>query len=275
MNPAPSHFAERFGGVALVTGASSGIGEAFVRALAARGMDVVVVARRGDRLQALAEELGARDSVRLHPVVQDLSAPDAVSTLVREIEQRGLQIGLLINNAGVGAYGPFSAQTPEQTAAMIDLNCRVPAELSRRLLPPMLERGRGGIVFVASMAGFQPTPWFATYGATKAFAVMFAEALAVELQGRGIDVLALAPGYTPTEFQAVAGSGETRHTGQITTPLEVVTAALDAIGTRTVVVPGWRNRLAALASSMLPRRTVARLAGRMMAPESKSTGAPP
>ncbi len=259
-------FRERFGGAALVTGASSGIGEALAWALAARGMDIVAVGRREERLLALKAAVEARHAVRVEALVSDLAAPGAPQALASTLRERGLEVGLLVNNAGFGSYGPFIEQSPERQAAMVNLNCRAPVELTHALLPAMLARGRGGLVFVSSTAAFQPTPFFATYGATKAFSLMFAEALWAELEPRGIEVLALAPGLTRTGFQAIAGSEELRAPGRPATPEEVALTALRALGARPTAIHGWLNWLAASAVRLMPRALVARAARRFSAP---------
>ncbi len=256
----------RFGGAALVTGASGGIGEALLRALAARGMDLIAVARSRDKLESLRGELERAHAVEVRVEPADLSIPGEARALAARLLEGGAQIGLLVNNAGVGRYGPFSEQTADQLTEMVELNCRAPVELTQALLPAMLARGRGGLVFVASTAGFQPAPFFATYGATKAFSLMLGEALWAELSPRGIEVLALAPGLTKTGFQKLAGSESMRELGPASTPEEVAEAALRALGKKPTEIPGLRNRLAAFAVRLLPRALVARSAARFSAP---------
>jgi short-subunit dehydrogenase len=256
-------FSDRFAGAALVTGASAGIGEAFARALAARGMDVVLVARRRDRLEALAGELASAHGVRAVAVEHDLTSPDVHRTLPEAVRAAGASVGLLVNNAGFGAYGDFADIDAEQQARMVDLNCRAPLLLTQAFLPEMRERGTGGVIFLASVAGYQPTPLYATYGATKAFNLMLAEALWAELRELGVAVLGLSPGYTPTEFQQVAKSEDPNPPGGWTSPAEVVETALDAIGGGPSVIPGMMNGLLASASRFAPRRMVASMALRM------------
>ena len=255
-------FRERFGGAALITGASSGIGEAFARALARRGMDLVLVARRGDRLAAIAGELGAEHRVRVEPVAHDLVRPDVHRSLPAAVAALGLEVGLLVNNAGFGTYGRFAESDIDQQARMVDLNCRVPVVLTRAFVPGMIARRCGGIVIVASIAAYQPTPFLATYGASKAFDLMFGEALWAELRDEGIAVLALSPGSTPTEFQQVAGTQRLRSPGLTTTAAQVVDAALDALGRKPSVVPGAANALLVHGARLAPRSWVARLAHR-------------
>jgi len=259
-------FSDRFGGAALITGASAGIGEAFAEALAARGMSLVLVARRRERLEALARRMEETHGVQTLVVAQDLAEPDAAERLGSAVEEAGVTVGLLVNNAGYGGYGAFEERDPSFDARMVDLNCRAPVLLTHRFLPSMLERGRGGLIFLSSIASYQPTPWFAVYGATKAFDLMFAEALWAELGPKGIEVLALSPGYTPTEFQRVAGSADMKRPGGESTPEEVVEAALRCLGRRPSVVPGAFNRSLSLAVRVAPRALVASIARRVSDP---------
>lgn len=254
---------DRFGGAALVTGASAGIGEAFARALAARKMDLVLVARRRDRLEALAAELAAAHGVRAVAVDHDLTRPDVHRTLPEAVRAKGMSVGLLVNNAGFGAYGRFEEIDIDEQARMVDLNCRAPILLTHAFLPEMRARGTGGVIFLASIAAYQPTPLFTTYGASKAFNLMIAEALWAELREQGIAVLALSPGYTPTEFQEVAKSADPKPPGGSTSPEQVVDKALDAIGGPPSVVPGAMNRLLTSSSRFAPRRMVASMTLRL------------
>ncbi|PYQ22955.1 MAG: hypothetical protein DMF81_10360, partial [Acidobacteria bacterium] len=190
---------------AVVTGASSGIGEAFARGLARRGFHLVLVARRADRLQKLAGEVGGADRALAIPL--DLAAPGGPSALEAELARRGLAVDLLVNDAGVGLTGPFHDQPLDRMLAMIDLNTRAVVELTRRFLPGMIERRSGEVVNVVSTSAFQPVPFFAVYAASKAFVLSFTEALAGELKGSGVVVQALCPGLTDSEFHHVAGTG--------------------------------------------------------------------
>ncbi len=250
---------DTFAGAALVTGASAGIGAAFVRALASRKMDLVLVARRQDRLEVLAREVEAAHGVKALVVAQDLAHPDAAGAIRRAVDAAGVKVGLLINNAGFGYYGRFEADDAASDAAMVDLNCRAVVALTHAFLPDMLARGRGGLIFVASLASFQPTPYFAVYGATKAFDLMLAEALWGELSPRGIAVLGLCPGYTHTEFQGVANSAVGSGIGWAG-PERVVETALAALGRQPSVIDGTANFLLANASRLATRAMVARAA---------------
>jgi len=249
----------------VVTGASSGIGVAFARAFRKRGERVVLVARRADRLEALARELGGEPSALAVPL--DLAAEGAAEALRSTLEARGIVVDGLVNCAGLGHTAPFEEQREETIRAMLDLNVRAVVELTRAFLPAMRARGRGRIVNVASNAAFQPVPYLNVYAATKAFVLSFSEGLAEELRGTGIRVQALCPGITATEFLEVAGS----HRGLLVTrmpmmtPAEVVEASLRGLDRgRVRVVAGRLNRLLAfvterLAPHVLARRVAAQL----------------
>jgi short-subunit dehydrogenase len=252
---------------ALVTGASSGIGEAFARALRRRGQRILLVARRRERLERLASELGGEEWARGLP--SDLSAPDAASELREEVGRQGLTVDLLINNAGLGHTGRFEEQSPEVLRSMIAVNVRAVVELTRTFLPDMKARGRGRIINVASNAAFQPLPFMSVYGATKAFVVSFTEALAEELRGSGVELQVLCPGVTRTEFLEVAET----HEGLLVTRMpmlsveEVVEASLAGLERgRLRVVTGWANRALALAVRFAPSSLTRRVAGRLYRP---------
>ena len=184
---------------ALITGASAGIGEEFARQLAGRGYDLILVARRRDRLEQLAEQI----PTTAHVVECDL-ATDAAS-LPRRVEETGADVDLLVNNAGFGLRGRFLELDAERQAEMVRVNCEAVVILTHAFVPGMVERGRGGVITVASTAGMQPLPYEVTYGASKAFAISFSEALWMELRGTGIKVLVVNPGPVKTEWQGVAG----------------------------------------------------------------------
>lgn len=252
---------ERYGDWALVTGASAGIGAAFVRALASEGMSCVLTARREEPMHQLASEM-EKHGVATRVVVADLTEPGGVDTLVRAVAD--LEIGLLVNNAGFGYAGRFDKQDGARLRSMIQLNCVVPVDLTSRLLPGMLERGRGAIVITGSVAGRQALPLHGVYSATKAFDLLFGEALSLELRGRGVDVLVIEPGSTETEFQQVAG--ERAHSGESAD--KVVGVALDALGRQPSVVSGWFNWLrAGAASRLLTRPLVSHIAHGVVARE--------
>src|SRR5262245_3654094 len=252
---------------ALVTGASSGIGAAFARGLRARGERLVLVARRADRLGVLATELGGADVVATVPL--DLTEKDAPARLERTLRERRLSVRLLVNNAGVGHTGRFADAPLARILEMLDLNRRSLVELTRLVLPGMLERRRGTIVNVVSTAAFQPVPYLAVYAATKSAVLSFSEALAGELRGSGVRVQTLCPGLTATEFQRVAGTDRVAfNRTAAATPESVAAASLAALdrGDERVVV-GFNNRLAATAAKLAPRWLSRELAGRLFRPE--------
>ncbi|HLK12353.1 MAG TPA: SDR family oxidoreductase [Candidatus Binatia bacterium] len=244
-----------YGAWGLVTGASAGIGMAFARRFAAEGLNVALVARRADRLAALADELTRRHGVQTRVVPEDLSQAGAAERIVERTAD--LEVGLLVNNAGFSAVGRFDRVPRHKIVEMIQVNCVAVAALAHAYLPKMRERGRGALVILASVAGYQPLGFAATYGATKAFDLMLAEALWAENRGSGVDVLAVSPGPVATEFQAVAG--ETPHGG--VTPESVVHEALAALGRKpSVITGGALNRMRTWSVRLAPRRQVARLA---------------
>jgi short-subunit dehydrogenase len=246
-----------------VTGASAGIGAEFARALAREGISCVLTARRLDRLRDLGSELEKTHQVATRIVSADLSDPEGADRLAQAV--RDLDISILVNNAGFGYSGRFDGQDPARLRQMVQLNCVAPVVLTGRLLPGMLQRGRGAIVITGSVAGRQPLPLHGVYAATKAFDLLFGEALAVELERKGIDVLVVEPGSTETEFQEVAG--EIPHSGE--SPEQVVRVALDALGRQPSVVSGWFNWLRANAASrLLPRSLVAHVAEEVMAAQT-------
>ena len=222
--------------VALVTGASSGIGEAFARALSARGYELVLVARRRERLERLASELSGKG----HVVECDLTREAA--SLSDRVHELGLEVDLLVNNAGFGANGRFTEIDPQRDADQVRLNCEAVVTLTHAFVPGMVDRRRGGVITVASTAGMQPIPYEAVYSASKAFARTFSDALHQELRGTGVRVLAVHPGPVPTEWQQVAGYGDGH--GQRAIPGEigadqVVAEALEAFDRgRRSIIPG-------------------------------------
>lgn len=248
-------------GVTLVTGASAGLGAEFARQCRKRGDELVLVARRRDRLEALATELGST-----HVIAADLALPGAPARLLAEVAGLGLEVDTLINNAGFGAAGAFVEAPPERLLEMIDLNVRSLTDLCRLALPPMLERRRGFILNVASTAAFQAGPYSAVYYATKAYVLSLSEALHEESKGSGIHVSALCPGPTATEFFEVAGSPNGRLARMATDPKAVVAAGLAGLArNKAIVVPGMMNKMTSQAGRILPRaalrRAVAALKG--------------
>ncbi|MEP7044792.1 MAG: SDR family oxidoreductase [Dokdonella sp.] len=249
---------------ALVTGASAGIGAAFARELAARGDSLVLTARRADRLEALAAELRAQQAVDVHCIPCDLADPQAPQFLQEQITQRGLTIGTLINNAGYGVTGSFLSKPWQTHADFIQVMMTAPTELCHRLLPGMRERGRGRIVNVASLAGLIPAPAGHTlYAASKAYLIKFSQALGLENRARGVNVCALCPGFTYSEFHDVNGArtqvkGMPKWLWMDAAP--VVRDALDAVDRGEIVrVSGGLNRAIKRVFKLLPDRLALRL----------------
>lgn len=251
-------------GWAVVTGASSGLGREFARALADRGYPVLAVARRGERLRALADEVG-QSGGRLEPLVADLSTAEGVETLLTSAGDR--EVELLVNNAGLAAYGPFVVLPSERE--LLRLNVEAVVALTRGLVPAMVERRRGGVINVASQAAFQPMPYFAVYAASKAFVLSFSEALAEELRGTGVRVTAVAPGFVSTEFAEVAGSQEPERRLPHLQPDAVVASSLRAYERgRTVKVVGAFYVFLTVMGRFAPRAAMRRTMGRVLQPPS-------
>ncbi|KAB2888927.1 MAG: SDR family NAD(P)-dependent oxidoreductase [Kofleriaceae bacterium] len=257
-----ARFVARYGPWAVVTGASSGIGAEFARQLAARGLSLVLVARRRDRLEELGAELFARHGTDVRIVTCDLSDARGPWHLLDEVAD--VDVGLLINNAGVGLKGRLVDLEPEILRRLVEVNCQAPLALSHGFGRRLVARRRGGMVIVASTGGFQGLPWSAAYGASKGFDLLLGEALAVELAADGIDVLTLAPGGTDTEGPMNSGVDPARVPVRLMSVGPVVRAALDSLGRRTLVIPGAGNRAAAWAVRLVPRAFAARAAGRLM-----------
>jgi short-subunit dehydrogenase len=242
---------------ALVTGASSGIGEEFARTLASRGTDLVLVARRRDRLQALADRL----PVGCEVLDADLASDAGVDRVVDRLGAG--DVDLLVNNAGFGTSGALAEVDPGVIADEVRVNCLALLRLSRAAIDQMVERRRGGILNVASVVAFQPAPYMATYAGTKAFVLAFTESVAEEVAGTGVRVQALCPGLTRTEFQDVAGYENSLAPGWMwQSAEEVVETSLAAMDRgRVVVIPGAHNRVAMGASGLLPRLARRKIAG--------------
>jgi short-subunit dehydrogenase len=246
--------------LAVVTGASSGIGAEFARALAARGYRVLAVARRADRLAALAAETGGR----VIPAVHDLTAAGATTAVADCAEELG-GADLLVCNAGRGLHGRFFETDVADTLDMLQLNVTANVKLVSEVVPKMIGRGSGGIIVVASTLGFVTSPYLAAYGASKAFLLSFAEALSTELKGTGVRAMALCPGPTISEFSDVAGLGDkVEKTPGHTTSAEVVSGGLRAWDAgRTVAVPGTITRLMTTALDLAPRPVARRVMARV------------
>jgi uncharacterized protein len=244
---------------ALITGASSGIGLELAKIFAANRTNVVLVARQEDKLRTLAAELQA-SGVRADVIAADLAAPDASASLHTRVQALGIDIDVLVNNAGFGLYGPFLDSPLEADLSMIQLNVAAVTELTRRFLPAMVARRSGRIMIVASTAAFFPGPLMAVYYATKAYLLSFSEAIANELQGTGVTVTALCPGPTESGFAAAAKQEDSKLIAGRTlmTSREVAQQGYDALmAGKPVVITGWSNKLSVLAPRLLPRRALA------------------
>ncbi|HWT04065.1 MAG TPA: SDR family oxidoreductase [Pyrinomonadaceae bacterium] len=251
----------------LITGASSGIGEAFARRLAARGENLVLVARSEDKLKGLSAELAQAHNVHAQYVAADLTETDAPGKLFAETQRRGLAVETLINNAGFGSMGDFAALDIARELEMIDLNVKALVALTHFYLQPMRERKSGTIINVASTAAFQGVPFMATYAATKAFVLSFSEALWDENRPLGVHVMALCPGVTETNFFAAANTDKPpMRVAQ--TPDEVVDTALNGLKRRkSHIISGWTNYIMTESERLVPRWIVARIAGKAMRPK--------
>ena len=247
--------------LAMVTGASSGIGEAFARELVARRFSVILVARRIDRLAALQTELGSGVDV----LSADLSTEEGIAAVGRRLELGG--ISLFVNNAGVGYRGRVVDQTDASITQLVRVNLEAPVRLSRAALRPMLTKGRGILINVASMGAFQPVPYLNVYAATKAALLSFTEALADEVHGSGVRIQALCPGNIPTGFQEVAGTKGSRFDRTPTmSASDVARSSLDAAlrGGPPLHLPSRRERVSVFTQRFLPRFVARRIAGSLL-----------
>lgn len=236
--PKKSAFGEKYGPWALVTGASAGIGTAFTQLAAARGLNVAMVARREDALDRLADDLRERFDVDTRTIVADLTTNDGIQSVIRETS--ALEVGLLINNAGREDSGYFLETPIDKALDTLDLNCRAPLQLTHHFAGMMARRGKGGVIFMASIVSFQGVPYIANYAATKAYDLILAESLGAELKHQNIDTLAVTPGFTRTEL-----SPEADFRGlpiQPLSPTSVAAHALKSLGRRRLSIPGGINK---------------------------------
>jgi len=252
-------------GTCLITGASSGIGAELARGLAGRGLGVTLVARREDRLRELADELG--ETVRAEVVAADVSTQGSRKKLFAAVEERGLTVEMLVNNAGFGSGGRFTELDAGKEASMVRTNVEAVVALTRHYLPQMADRGRGAVLNLASLIAFQPVPFQATYGASKAFVLSFTDALHEEMRGTGVTVTAVCPGPVRTEFGDAGGFGGADERIPDALWLDAERVARDALraverGDR-VTVPGAGNQLAALWGQHLPRSVLLPLVRRL------------
>lgn len=252
---------------ALITGGSSGIGECFARALAARKNNLILVARSREKLQALADELASAHAIRAVALDYDLSVPGAASSLAGQLRGGGLNVDLLINNAGFGARGEFWTLPLDRLSQMLSLNIQALVELTHLLLPAMITQKRGGVINVSSTASFQPLAYTATYAATKAFVTSFSMALAEEVRPYGVKVVTLCPGATRTNFFVAGNYQRHRLPGGMQEPEAVVKAALKALDRKGgLVVPRLLNKLSIASQRLVSRRRVAKIAADIFRP---------
>ena len=256
--------------VALVTGGSSGIGVDLARVLAREGHDLILVARREPELKAVADELSTRYGADSTVITVDLSMPDGPAKVFEEVTSTGLDVDVLVNNAGFADHGRFWETDPDTAHEMLMVNVVALTDLTRKFLPAMCARRRGHVLNVASTAGFQPGPFMAVYYASKAYVLSFTEALAEELRGTGVAATALCPGVVPTGFQDAAGLAENApmlHSPAVKTPEYVAQAAYDAmIKGKPLVIPGGLNKLGVQALRIAPRRAVTTFIKRLHPP---------
>lgn len=251
----------------LITGASAGIGEEFARQLASRGSDLVLTARRADRLDALAAELRHQHGTTVTTVPIDLSQAGAGQQLLRELDIHGIEVTGVVNSAGFANVGPFHEQKPTDAATEIAVNVSAVVEITHALLPALRERGDGFLLNIASMAAYQANPTMAVYGAAKAFVLSFTEAVWHEARGTGLRVLSLSPGATDTEFFDVAGDSADGGSRRMS-PGAVVATALRALGRRNPppsIMAGRTNRLSEIIGRVVGRHRMMKMVGRVMA----------
>jgi len=246
-------FRSKYGPCALVAGAAVGLGAEYARQIAAHGLDLVLLDRDEGPLAKTAAEIAAEYGVRVRPLTVDLGRADVVDVIAPAVAE--LEIGLLVYNAAAGTVAPFLEIEPAHMQVMLDVNCRAPMRLAHALAPPMMQRRRGGLILMSSLSGNIGSAQLAIYAATKAFALVFAEALWVELRPHGVDVLAVQPGSTRTPgWLSSQPSGPNASPMPAMEPADVVREALAALGVEPTVVPGELNRQGAEVLARLPRR---------------------
>src|SRR5712692_5613523 len=253
---------------ALITGASAGIGVAFAKELAFGGTNLVLTARRKDRLENLARGLAANYKISTDVIAADLADSNAPEDIFAFTKEKGIEIDLLINNAGFGQYGEFPSIEKQRLLDMVQVNCAAVVHLTCLYLPEMVARRRGDVLILASTASFQAVPYISTYAATKAFDLLFAEGLAEEMKSFGISVCALCPGTTESEFHVVAG--QEKFVRKAETAEKVARTGLRALAAgKSYVISGLGNYLGAHGERLVPRRFVTRVAAGMFKPEKK------
>lgn len=252
---------------ALVTGASAGIGEAIAKELAAGGTNLILTARRLDRLQQIAAVLRSRNKINVEVFEADLSKPLAPEEIFHFTNEKGIAVDLLVNNAGFGQYGELSDVATQRLLDMVQVNCTAVLHLTRLYLPKMIARRSGDVLIVSSTAAFQAVPYISTYAATKVFDLYLAEGLAEEMKPHGIRVCALCPGTTESEFHEVAGH-PAHSKGRQQTAEQVAKTGLRALAAgKSYVISGLGNYLGAHGERLVPRRFVTRIAAKMFRPK--------
>jgi uncharacterized protein len=257
-----------FGKWALITGASAGIGVAFAKELATGGTNLVLTARRKDRLEELARGLAANYRINTEVIAADLADANAPEQIFAFTKEKNIEIELLINNAGFGQYGEFHSIEKRRLLDMVQVNCSAVVLLTHLFLPQMIQRKRGDVLILASTASFQAVPYISTYAATKAFDLLFAEGLAEEMKPYGIRVCALCPGSTESEFAVVAGQEKFKRNAE--TAEKVARTGLKALAAgKSYVISGLGNYFGAHGERLVPRRFVTKIAGSMFKPAKK------
>jgi short-subunit dehydrogenase len=242
--------------IALVTGASSGLGLEYATELAKRGANLILVARRKDALDALAANLASNTGAKVTTIALDLSTPSSAKKLMAELKKLKIEPQILINNAGFGTSGRFAKENAERVQEEIQLNVGTLVDLTHAVLPAMIEANFGAIVNIASTAAYQPVPGMAVYAATKAFVLSFTSAVWGETKNTGVRVLAVSPGATATNFFNVAGASPSRGLAPISDVIEATFKALDSAKSGPSVIVGGRNALMANLSKLMPKKIV-------------------
>jgi len=254
------------GKTALITGASSGLGETFARTLAALGTHVILVARSEEKLKLLAKELNDLYAIRCETIAADLSQSTSIAEITHTIRERGLRVDIIINNAGFGTYGKFDTLSPTRDHEEVMVNVSSVVDITHAFLPEMVARGEGAIINTASIASFMPLPYMPVYGASKAFVLSFSEALWRIYRQRGIRVIALCPGPVETNFFNVAENHNNKK-GQIVSPERVVASALRALEKgKSYVIPGVLNHLMVQGIHLIPNTLVTNLVEQVTRP---------
>ncbi len=252
-----NNFVNKYGPWAIVTGASSGIGEEFARQLASLKLNLVLIARRKEKLELLSTELMNKYGIQIKIIPTDISHPDFLKQIKAVTDL--LDVGLLINNAGFALTGNFLDHTIEDELSLLYVNCRAPLILSHHFGNKMVQRGKGGIINVSSVAAFLPMPFWTTYSASKVYDLHFSEGLWFELKGKGVDVLALCPGATRTEFSKVAGTK-----GGGMEPVQVVQIGLQNLGKKPTVIAGISNRIITFLMKFFSRKSLIRIGAKVI-----------